>query len=284
MCLEKVALSLIAIALIAGSLAGCATSSINATDSVSNEQGAQRLLPCGVAGCPINSKDSVSGSNGQAPQKLQPARGGVTGSVQQVSDPQASQAVAALASTAKPGTRAYKIGPLDVLDVSVYQVPDLTKTVQVSDNGTINLPLAGETPAAGKTAEELERDLTAKLGAKYLQNPQVTVLVKEFNSSRVTISGAIGKPGVYPYRGESLLQFVAMAGGVTETANSTVLIVRETNGQRSAAKFDISAIERGSMPDPPIQAGDVIVADTSLAKKGLNAILKVLPLASFAAL
>ena len=77
---------------------------------------------------------------------------------------------------------------------------------------------------------------------------------------------------------------MAMAGGVTETANSTVLIVRETNGQRSAAKFDISAIERGSMPDPPIQAGDVIVADTSLAKKGLNAILKVLPLASFAAL
>ena len=266
--LDKVALRLIAIMLLAGSLAGCATSSIKATDNTSSANGS--LAPQAITPAFASAK--------------QPARPGVTGSVQTISDPQASQAVAALASTAKPGARAYKIGPLDLLDVSVYQVPDLTKTVQVSDNGNINLPLAGEVPAAGKTAEELERDLTTKLGAKYLQNPQVTVLVKEFNSSRVTISGAIGKPGVYPYRGESLLQFVAMAGGVTENANSTVLIVRETNGQRSAAKFDISAIQYGRMPDPPIQAGDVIVADTSFAKKGLNAILKVLPLASFAAL
>jgi polysaccharide biosynthesis/export protein len=178
-----------------------------------------------------------------------------------------------------PGTHAYRIGPLDILDISVYQVPDLSKTVQVGDNGTINLPLVGETLAAGKTAEELQRDLAGLLGAKYLQNPQVTVLVKEFNSSRVTVSGAINKPGVYPYRGESLLQVVANAGGFKPEANSTVLVLRQTNGKRSAAKFDVDAIEKGRADDPAMQAGDVIVADSSLAKKGLNSILKVLPLA-----
>ena len=100
------------------------------------------------------------------------------------------------------------------MDVSVFKVPELSKSVQVADTGTINLPLVGEVPAAGKTAQEVEQDLTKKLGAKYLQNPQVTVFVKEYNSQRVTIEGAVKKPGVYPVRGKtSLLQFIAMAEG-----------------------------------------------------------------------
>ena len=72
---------------------------------------------------------------------------------------------------------------MDVLDISVFQVPELTKSVQVADTGTINLPLIGEVVVAGKTAQQVERDLTTKLGAKYLQNPQVTVYVKEYNSA-----------------------------------------------------------------------------------------------------
>ena len=67
----------------------------------------------------------------------------------------------------------YRIGPLDVLDLSVFQAPDLSKTVAVAEDGTIDVPLLGATPAAGKTAYELQRDLSAKLGAKYLQNPQI---------------------------------------------------------------------------------------------------------------
>jgi polysaccharide export outer membrane protein len=214
----------------------------------------------------------------------QPARGDVRGGIGGADDTQAAQSAAALASMTTPGTLAYRIGPLDILDISVYQVPDLTKTVQVGENGSINLPLVGETSAAGKTAEELERDLASKLGAKYLQNPQVTVLIKEFNSSRVTISGAIKNPGVYPFKGESLLQFVAIAGGFTPEASSMVLVLRQDNGRRSAAKFDVADIERGRAKDPTMQPGDVIVADSSLAKKGLNSILKVLPLAGVFAL
>jgi polysaccharide biosynthesis/export protein len=86
------------------------------------------------------------------------------------------------AAVAKPRNDSYKIGPLDVLDISVFKVPDLGKTVQVDSNGTITYPLVGEIPAAGKTAHELERELAQRLGAKYLRSPQVTVIIKKHNS------------------------------------------------------------------------------------------------------
>ena len=171
---------------------------------------------------------------------------------------------------------------------SVFQAPDLSKTVEVADNGTIDLPLLGETPAAGKTAQELQRELNSKLGAKYLQNPQTTVKVKEFNSNRVTVSGAVKNPGVFPYKGETLLQFITMAGGLAPEANSMVVVLRQSNGARSGAKFNISDIEAGRLDDPPMQPGDLIVADTSMLKKGFTVVMtplmKVLPLAAFAGL
>src|SRR5262249_61773057 len=100
-----------------------------------------------------------------------------------------------------PGNTAYKIGPNDVIEITVFKVPELSKQVQVTDNGTVNLPLAGEIVVAGKTAQQIERELARTLGAKYLQNPQVSVYVKEYNSQRVTVEGAVKKPGVYPLRG-----------------------------------------------------------------------------------
>ena len=120
------------------------------------------------------------------------------------SGPRTAHAPNAPTSAATPVNGAYEIGPLDVLDISVFQVPELTKSVQVADTGTVNLPLVGEIPVAGKTAQEVERDLTTRLGAKYVKNPQVTVYVKEYNSQLVTITGAISKPGVYPIKGENL--------------------------------------------------------------------------------
>ena len=121
------------------------------------------------------------------------------------------------ASFAATSENVYRIGPFDVLDISVFQVPELTKSVQVADSGTINLPLVGEVHVAGRTPQQLEHDLTARLGAEYLQNPQVTVVVKEYNSQNVTISGAVKKPGVYPIRGRTtLLQMVALAGDLDE--------------------------------------------------------------------
>ena len=122
----------------------------------------------------------------------------------------------ALSTSGMIGTDSYKIGPLDVIEISVYGVPELSVTAKVGDDGNLQLPLLGPTPAAGKTSEQLQKELTARLGADYLQNPQVSVLVKEFNSRYVILTGAI-KNGVIPLKGETtLLEVIAGAGGFSE--------------------------------------------------------------------
>ena len=197
----------------------------------------------------------------------------------------AAKAAEALTAVATPGNEGYKIGPQDVVEVSVFKAPELSKSVQVADTGTINMPLLGEVPAAGRTAQEVERDLAAKLGAKYLQKPQVTVFVKEYNSQRVTLEGAVKKPGVYPVRGRmTLLQLVATAEGFGDTAEQTVVVFRNSNGKRSAARFDVAEIRSGAIQDPVILSGDVIIAPTSAMKEAYGTFLKALPLASVFAL
>jgi polysaccharide biosynthesis/export protein len=197
----------------------------------------------------------------------------------------ASQAADTLTAVARPGTSSYKIGPLDVLDVTVFKVPDLGKTLQVAEDGTVNYPLVGEVEAAGKTAKELEQTLVRKLGAKYLHDPQVTVLVKEYNSQRVTISGSIKSSGVYSIKGRtSLMQVVAMAGDIDSATDSgDVVVFRTLNGQREAARFDIDDVKAGKAEDPLVLPGDVIVVNTSATKQALSNVMKVLPIATAAA-
>jgi polysaccharide export outer membrane protein len=199
----------------------------------------------------------------------------------QANDPGGTQSATvqptAFSSNAAGGS--YRIGPFDVLDITVFQVPELTKSVQVGDNGVINLPLVGEVNVGGKTPNEVERDLTAKLGAQYLQNPQVSVYVKEYNSQSVTISGAVNKPGVYPIKGKTtLMQAIAIAGDLNPNSDASILILRQNDGKRMAGRFDLSAIQNGRADDPTLQAGDQIVAGSSAIKKGFNAILRALPL------
>ncbi len=179
-----------------------------------------------------------------------------------------------------PGSKAYKVGPLDVLEVTVFKVPELSRSVQVSEAGTINFPLIGEIQAGGKPAREIERELTKALGVKYLQNPQVTVFVKEYNSQRVTVEGAVKKPGVLPMAGGmSLLQAIAQSQGLEATAETNAVLFRTANGKRSVAKYDITAIRQGNADDPQLQAGDVIIVPTSDVKEGVNTVVKFLPLA-----
>jgi polysaccharide biosynthesis/export protein len=198
----------------------------------------------------------------------------------------AAEAAAKLISAATPGSAAYKIGPLDVLDVSVFKVPDLSKTVQVGEDGTITYPLIGQIHAAGRTAHDVEVDLKQKLGEKYLRSPQINVLVKEYNSQRVTISGAVKTTGVYAIKGRTtLLQVIAMAGDIDlSTASGDIVVFRTVDGQRSAARFDADLIKNGKADDPEVLPGDVIVVDTSATKVALSNVLRVLPLATSAAI
>ena len=187
------------------------------------------------------------------------------------------------AETKNARRTAATIGRGDVLDISVFQVPELSKTLEVRETGTINFPLLGEVAAAGKTPEELQRELTSKLAADYLQNPVVTVFVKESNSQRVTISGAIGKPGIYPIKGPtSVTEIVAEAGGLADESDSTILILREKGGSRVTERYDVSEIQAGRAQDPLVQANDVLVAGTSAIKQTFNTILKALPIAGTA--
>lgn len=188
-------------------------------------------------------------------------------------------------STSAPGSSGYKIGPQDLLEVAVFQVPDLSRTVQVSDTGTIGIPLIGDIQAGGRTAKEVEVDVTRRLKATYLQNPQVSVLVKEYNAQRVTIEGAVKKPGVIPLRGNtSLLQAIAMSDGLDQVADQNVVVFRQGSQGRMAARFDIAEIRAGTADDPLLQAGDVVVVGTSFWREQFNAVLKALPLVSIFAL
>ena len=247
-----------------------------------------------VAGCAGSSSSAVSASGGlgdnAAPsyssETPAAAPATFTPTASAVHSTPAADAAAKLTSAATPGSSAYKIGPLDTLEVSVFKVPDLSKTVQVAEDGTITYPLIGQVPAVGRTAHELEVDLKQKLGEKYLRSPQINVLVKEYNSQRVTISGAVKTTGVYAIKGRTtLLQVISMAGDIDlSTASGDIVVFRTVDGQRSAARFDADLIKNGKAEDPDVLAGDVIVVDTSATKVALSNVLRVLPLATSAAI
>lgn len=180
------------------------------------------------------------------------------------------------------GVSDYRVGAQDQLEVTVFQVPDLNRTVRVNSAGQISLPLIGGLLAGGRTVQELEQEIAAKLEAKFLQNPQVTVVVKEFTSQRVTIEGAVNKPGIFPLTGRtSLLQAVAMAGGLAPLANPQGLVIfRQVEGKKMGAVFDIKAIRAGAAEDPQVYADDVIVVDESGPRSTLRRVLEAMPVFS----
>ena len=193
-----------------------------------------------------------------------------------------SQALEQLSALSRPKSDAYKIGPQDFLDINVFSVPALSRQTQVSGDGTINMPLLGEIQAAGKTSQQLERELISKLGARYLQNPQVAISIKEYNSQRYTVEGAVKKPGIFQIKSHTtLLQSISVAEGLDkDTASSSVVIFRQQGGQRLAARFNLDSVRDGTSADPDIQEGDVIVVGTSASKTAFQNVVKLLPVAS----
>ena len=173
----------------------------------------------------------------------------------------------------RPGDADYRIGPQDVLDVNVFQVADLTKTVQVDTGGKILLPLIGQLNAAGRTPSELSADLAAALSKTYMRDPQVVVSVKEASSQKITVDGAVIQPGMYALQGPTtLIQAVALARGIDpKLANpKKVAVIRTVNAQRVTGFYNLSAIREGKAADPQIYGQDVIIIDTSAGKSFLS--------------
>lgn len=176
----------------------------------------------------------------------------------------------------------YRIAPMDTLSVKVFRMPDLSGDYQVDLSGQISMPLIGEIRAVDMTTAQLDEALTAKFGEKYLENPDVSVGVKQSARRNVTVDGAVKNAGAYPTTGETtLMQAVALAGGVTEDANARrIAVFRTIDGQRQAAAFDLVSIRRGEVTDPPIYPGDIIIVDGSGVKAAYRRILGSFPLLS----
>jgi polysaccharide export outer membrane protein len=166
-------------------------------------------------------------------------------------------------------TNEYRIGPLDQINVTVFQEPDLSlRDAQVNAAGLLSVPLIGTVQAAGRTPEELSKDISGQLGTRYLVHPQVSIVVTSSVSQKVTVEGNVNQPGVFDIQGQTtLLKALALARSPTRVAAvDEVVIFRTVNGQRMGALFDVNAIRRGRSPDPQILGNDIVVVGFSTLK------------------
>ena len=196
------------------------------------------------------------------------------------------EVVSALPAPAKTNNgRDELVAENDLLEVDVFQVDELDRTVRVDSNGRISLALIGALDAKGKTIPQLEAEIEAKYGSNYLQNPEVSVFMKESAGQRVTVDGSVNKPGIYPVTSTTtLLQIVAQAGGFKEIADEKKLFVFRQYGDRKlVANYSVAEIRTGKKADPRIFGGDVIVSFDSSAKIAARNLREALGLASSAA-
>jgi polysaccharide biosynthesis/export protein len=166
----------------------------------------------------------------------------------------------------------YRIGRDDLIEVTVFEVSELSSTGRVTASGTISMPLIGPIGVAGRTPEEVEQTIEEALRENYINDPHVTVFIREYASQPVSVIGAVKLPGIYQIKGQKfLLDMLAMAQGVDAGAGNVIQVIRAA----SAAPTDDAAQE--SLPrqtltinvedlfengktelNVPIFAGDVI--------------------------
>lgn len=163
----------------------------------------------------------------------------------------------------------YRVGPFDLLQISVFGVPELSGPAQVDGEGMLTLPLVGGVAAMGLTPPQLAAELERAYGARFVRDPSITVQVTTPQSQRVVVGGAVGEPGVFPVLGRlTLNQAIAQAKGLDDYANaSNVIILREVDGVQAAARFDLRAIQAGHMADPELAPGDTVIVDTARARR-----------------
>ena len=164
----------------------------------------------------------------------------------------AQQQVATNTAAPAYGSSDFRLGPDDIIEVSVYQDKELSTTVPVRPDGKISIPLIGEMPASGKTATELQSEITAKY-TRFISEPAVTVVVKEVNSPKVSVLGEVKNPGIYKIKDRAtVLDAIALAGGLTEYAKrDKVMVIRvEVSGEQRHIKVNLSDYIKGRRLDP----------------------------------
>jgi polysaccharide biosynthesis/export protein len=170
--------------------------------------------------------------------------------------------VAKTESTPATTDPAYIIGPEDMLDISVWKEPDVSRVVPVRPDGRISLPLINDVVAAGITPQQLAHDVTDKL-RKYFNEPQVTVIVTQINSQRVFVVGEVLRAGAFPLiPGMTVLQALSSAGGFTTFADvKKIHVMRLRDGKHVELPFNYRDVLKGDNPDQNIklEPGDTVV-------------------------
>ncbi|MBV8207197.1 MAG: polysaccharide biosynthesis/export family protein [Acidobacteria bacterium] len=156
----------------------------------------------------------------------------------------------------------YQIGPEDVITVSVWKEPELSAQVAVRPDGKVSLPLLGDVQASGFTPISLGTDITERL-KKFVEQPNVTVVVNQINSRRYFVMGEAGRPGAYPlYTNITILQAISMAGGFNQFANvKGIYLMRTENGQVVKHPFNYKQVVKGNANEQNLELkpGDTIV-------------------------
>jgi polysaccharide biosynthesis/export protein len=144
---------------------------------------------------------------------------------------------------AKPAIPEYRLGPEDVIEVFVWKQPELTTTVVIRPDGRISLPLTNELEASGKTAIQLQKDITEKL-REYITQPVVNVIVRQVNSLKISVLGEVRKPDVYKIKNQvTVLDAIAMAGGFTDLARTNrVIVIRNAQYGSQRIKINVKQV------------------------------------------
>jgi polysaccharide export outer membrane protein len=167
-------------------------------------------------------------------------------------------------AAAKPATSDpnYMIGAQDVLDISVWKEPELSRSVPVRPDGRISMPLLNDVQAAGLTPMQLTAQITANL-KKFIADPQVTVVVTQINSQRIYILGEVNRAGAFPLLpGMTMLEALSSAGGFTIFANlKKIYLMRKVNGEQQKYPFNYKDVIHGKNTEENVtlQSGDTIV-------------------------
>jgi polysaccharide export outer membrane protein len=160
----------------------------------------------------------------------------------------------------------YEIGRQDLLDIRVFDLKELDQTVRVADDGSITLPLLGRLQVAGSTKGELETTIARLLEARFVRNPQVTVFVREYQSKRVAVSGAVKKPDTYEMLGrKTLLEMISLAGGLDRDLGDQIIIFRQgEEGATDRIQVDLEKLVYDADPalNLPVMPGDIIYVPT----------------------
>ena len=170
--------------------------------------------------------------------------------------------LAAVCANAEDVSGEYRVGPRDLLEIKVIEIPELNVERRVSDGGTVSLPMVGDFPVSGLTAAEVRSGLETLLKSKYVNRADVSVVIKEFGSKPISILGAVQRPGALNISGRwFLLQAISAAGGLTEAAGRKIYVLRKKeNGPSDILEVRTDDLLRGASEtwNIPIYPGDVV--------------------------